>query len=102
MSAIIRKSVSTLGIPILLLAACSERTASEAPADAPETTDVVGAVNFETCEHCGGAVKIIACIEDPAVIRKILEHRKRKCQHAPRVTPQASRAPPATLPLVLD
>ena len=44
MSAIIRKSVSTLGIPILLLAVCSERTASEAPADAPETTDVVGAI----------------------------------------------------------
>ena len=25
-------------------------------------------IDIETCNHCGGAVKIIACIEDPAVI----------------------------------
>ncbi|PCJ45852.1 MAG: hypothetical protein COA74_02705 [Gammaproteobacteria bacterium] len=25
---------------------------------------------IETCNECGGAVKIIACIEDPAVIPK--------------------------------
>ena len=25
-------------------------------------------IGTETCSHCGGAVKIIACIEDPAVI----------------------------------
>ena len=28
----------------------------------------------ETCDKCGGDVRIIASIEDPAVIRKILAH----------------------------
>ncbi len=27
-------------------------------------------IDIETCVHCGGAVKIIACIEDPVVIGK--------------------------------
>jgi len=35
----------------------------------------VFAIDIETCERCGGAVKIIACVQDPGVIRKILEHR---------------------------
>jgi hypothetical protein len=31
-------------------------------------------IDIETCEHCGSAVKMIACIEDPVVgeIRGIL------------------------------
>ena len=29
-------------------------------------------IDIETCSECGGAVKVIACIEDPVVIRKIL------------------------------
>jgi len=32
------------------------------------------AIDIETCEKCGGAVKIIACIEDKALIDKILTH----------------------------
>ena len=31
-------------------------------------------IDIETCSECGGAVKIIASIEDPAVINKILTH----------------------------
>jgi hypothetical protein len=31
-------------------------------------------IESESCEHCGGAVKIIASIEDPQVIGSILEH----------------------------
>jgi hypothetical protein len=31
-------------------------------------------IDVETCIKCGGNMKIIAAIEDPAVIRKILEH----------------------------
>ena len=31
-------------------------------------------IDIETCPACGGAVRIIACIEDPAVIEKILTH----------------------------
>ena len=32
-------------------------------------------IDIETCGECGGAVKIIASIEDPAVIRRILQHQ---------------------------
>jgi hypothetical protein len=31
-------------------------------------------IDIETCEKCGGDVRIIASIEDPAVIQKILAH----------------------------
>jgi hypothetical protein len=31
-------------------------------------------IDVETCSKCGGRMKIIAAIEDPKVIRKILDH----------------------------
>jgi hypothetical protein len=31
-------------------------------------------IDIEVCEKCGGDVRIIASIEDPAVIHKILAH----------------------------
>jgi hypothetical protein len=31
-------------------------------------------IDIETCSKCGGTVKVIACIEDPVVIEKILTH----------------------------
>ena len=31
-------------------------------------------IDVQTCDDCGGAVKIIAAIEDPTAIRKILDH----------------------------
>jgi hypothetical protein len=31
-------------------------------------------IDIETCTRCGGKVKIIAAIEDPTVIKKILDH----------------------------
>lgn len=34
----------------------------------------VFAIEIEKCEKCGGNVKILASIEDPVVIEKILEH----------------------------
>ena len=37
-------------------------------------------IDIETCEHCGGAVKVIASIEDPAVIKQILEHLERRLE----------------------
>ena len=45
-------------------------------------------IDIETCRACGGAVKIIACIEDPVVIEKILNHLRK----------QDSSAQPAPLP----
>lgn len=35
-------------------------------------------IDITLCEACGGRVRIIACIEDPAVIHRILEHLERK------------------------
>ncbi len=51
-------------------------------------------IDLETCSECGGAVKVIACIEDPAVIRKILAHLDAKAASpGTRLLPE-SRAPP--------
>lgn len=33
-------------------------------------------IDIETCSACGGPVKVIACIEDPEVIERILDHLK--------------------------
>ena len=35
-------------------------------------------IDIETCEACGGRVKVIASIEDPSVIEHILKHLKQK------------------------
>jgi hypothetical protein len=35
-------------------------------------------IDVETCSRCGGAVKVITCIEDQQVIDKILSHLKEK------------------------
>jgi len=50
-------------------------------------------IDIETCQACGGAVRIIACIEDSAVIEKILTHLDAK---APE--PETSRRPPCRAP----
>jgi hypothetical protein len=34
-------------------------------------------IDIETCERCAGHVKIIACIEEPAVIERILAQMNR-------------------------
>ena len=55
-------------------------------------------IDIETCGHCGGAVKVIACIEDQATIDRILDHLRRKEQDTP-VRPllaPPTRAPPGT------
>ena len=49
-------------------------------------------IDVTTCERCGGAVKIIACIEDPTVTAKILEHLER--QGSPGLKLPPARAPP--------
>lgn len=50
-------------------------------------------IDIETCRKCGGAVKVIACIEDPVVIKKILMHLKEKTTAAVGMFPEV-RAPP--------
>jgi len=34
----------------------------------------VFSIDVERCDRCGGAARIIACVEDPEVIEKILRH----------------------------
>ena len=31
-------------------------------------------IDIESCPQCGGKLRVIACIEDPLVIRQILNH----------------------------
>ena len=56
---------------------------------------MVFGIDIETCAACGGTMRIIACIEDPVVIKAILAHLGRKTRpvHAARRPP--GRAPPA-------
>jgi hypothetical protein len=51
-------------------------------------------IDIKTCWACGGAVRIIACIEDPLVIEKILTHLAHKDGSAPAPRLPPSRAPP--------
>jgi hypothetical protein len=50
-------------------------------------------IDIETCPACGGTVRIIACIEDPDVIEKILAHLDAKAAE-----PEATRRPPCRTP----
>jgi hypothetical protein len=54
-------------------------------------------LDIETCSECGGPVKVIACIEDPVVIEKILTHLQEKETPDPAGLRPARRAPPADL-----
>jgi len=53
-------------------------------------------IDIETCGECGGAVKVIACIEDPAVIKTILGHLKEKGETREPIPLPESRGPPQT------
>ena len=50
----------------------------------------VFAIDIEMCPQCGGRLRVIACIEDPQVIARILGHVQARDEHAA----QAARAPP--------
>lgn len=50
-------------------------------------------IDLETCQRCGGQLRVIASIEDPALIGRILEHLARKDRPCPA---PLARAPPAT------
>ena len=51
-------------------------------------------IDIETGDHCGGAVKVIASIEDPAVIKQILAHLERRAAPATPDFRPFARAPP--------
>ena len=70
----------------------SRRTARLAEPQAQCLKRVFG-IDIETCPACGGAVRIIACIEDPVIIEKILTHLE-----ANATEPEGCRLPPCRAP----
>lgn len=54
-------------------------------------------IDIQTCQTCGGAMKVIACIEDPLVIKKILDHLREKAEMNELTPLPESRAPPTSL-----
>ena len=57
---------------------------------------------IEGCARCGGKLKIIASIEDPQVISKILSHLQRTApEQYPPELPQGEQAPPLQCSLLL-
>jgi hypothetical protein len=52
-------------------------------------------IDVETCAGCGGTMRIIACIEDPVVIKAILAHLADKTRpaHAPLPPPDQPHFP---------
>jgi pyruvate/2-oxoglutarate dehydrogenase complex dihydrolipoamide acyltransferase (E2) component len=50
-------------------------------------------IEIDTCQRCGGTLRIIASIEQPEVIAKILPHLERTAPLQPEV-PLGARAPP--------
>ncbi len=54
-------------------------------------------IDIETCSKCSGTVSVIACIEDPVVIDKILTHLDKNAPLAAPVMLPHSREPPRNL-----
>jgi hypothetical protein len=61
----------------------------------------VFAIEIETCRRCGGKLRAIASVEDPALIERILAHLEQSTaqREEPR-SPFAARAPPSQSPLL--
>ena len=51
-------------------------------------------IDITTCQACGGTMKVIAAIEDPAVIRKILDHLGHNASTTVPTSFPQPRAPP--------
>ena len=45
-----------------------------------------------TCRQCGGQMRILAFIQEPGAIRKILAHLQRQGSHPSRAPPEAAAA----------
>jgi len=59
-------------------------------------------IDIETCSECGGDVRIIASIEDPAVIKKILVHLDNTASFAATALLPDCRASPSLLVGLFD
>jgi hypothetical protein len=52
----------------------------------------VFAIDIERCRRCGGRIEVIASIEDPAVIERILEHVRQRGEDDLPQLPLGARA----------
>ena len=58
-------------------------------------------IEIAQCAHCGGKLVVIASIEDPEGIAKILAHlEKRAADHDPAELPLGARPPPIQVQLI--
>jgi len=51
-------------------------------------------IEIEQCARCGGRLKVIASIEEPELIARILAHRRGRGEEAAPTTSLGARAPP--------
>ena len=54
-------------------------------------------IDVERCDQCGGKIKEIACIEDPVVIKKILDHLDKTAPTEQGRRPQRRASPQGSL-----
>ena len=57
----------------------------------------VFSIDIETCPKCGGKLRVIACIEDPPLIAKILAHVRQR----ETLAGGTARSPPVLRPELL-
>ncbi len=61
----------------------------------PKRLKRVFGIEIDTCQRCGGTLRIIASVEQPEVIARILAHLERTApQPHPPERPLGARAPP--------
>jgi hypothetical protein len=87
-------------LPPLWRAACGDRKRPR-PKDirmnwARRLKRVFG-VEIEQCARCGGRLKVIASIEEPELIERILAHRRKRGEEAAPRASLGARAPPQGL-----
>jgi hypothetical protein len=54
-------------------------------------------IEIEQCVRCGGRLRVIASIEEPDVIERILAHRRERGEEAAPTASLGARAPPQGL-----
>ncbi|MBC7623370.1 MAG: hypothetical protein H7232_08295 [Aeromicrobium sp.] len=64
--------------------ACREREGAHAVSAIVKAANGHCDIDIEQCPHCGGQLKLIAAIEEPAVIQRILTHLGLATQPPPR------------------
>jgi hypothetical protein len=55
-------------------------------------------IEIEQCARCGGRLNVIASIEEPELIERILAHRRERGEEAAPTASLGARAPPQASP----